>query len=237
MKNVNPRNNWQIIPSSKDKSSHGYVGLENLGATCYMNSLMQQLYLTPKFREKLLSVKDESEDREDSPLYQLQYTFAYLQESLKGSYCPTNFCASYKDYDGNPVDTRVQMDANEFFNTLFDKLENLLAPTKTPQLLKELFGGVLSNQIISRDCEHVSENREEFYTVGVEMKNKKDILSSFELFIEGEMIEGYHCELCDKKVNALKRCCLKSLPKILLIQLKRFEFDLQTMRNRKINDE
>lgn len=38
----------------------------------------------------------------------------------------------YKDYDGNPMDVNVQMDVDEFFNVLFDKLERIL--TTTPQV-------------------------------------------------------------------------------------------------------
>lgn len=34
-----------------------YVGLENQGATCYMNSLLQSLFMTPDFRNKLFELE------------------------------------------------------------------------------------------------------------------------------------------------------------------------------------
>ena len=39
------------------KSSSGYVGLSNQGATCYLNSLLQCLYMTPEFRHALFTWK------------------------------------------------------------------------------------------------------------------------------------------------------------------------------------
>lgn len=40
---------WNIYAPEK-KSSTGFAGLSNQGATCYMNSLIQGLYMTPEFR-------------------------------------------------------------------------------------------------------------------------------------------------------------------------------------------
>ena len=41
---------WSYYPQERERSHLGYCGLTNLGATCYMNSLLQQLYLIPDFR-------------------------------------------------------------------------------------------------------------------------------------------------------------------------------------------
>jgi ubiquitin carboxyl-terminal hydrolase 9/24 len=52
--------------------------------------------------------------------------------------------------------------------------------------------------------------------------------------LDGE--NAYLCEKCNKKVSALKRMCLKKLPNHLILVLKRFEFDFDSMQKVKIND-
>ena len=45
----------------------------------------------------------------------------------------------------------------------------------------------------------------------------------------------YHCEKCDKKVDALKYLKFKAFPYLLTLQLKRFDFDYTTFHRIKLN--
>ena len=40
------------------------------------------------------------------------------------------------------------MDIDEFSNILFDRLENQMKHTSHPTLIKDMFGGVFSNEIV-----------------------------------------------------------------------------------------
>lgn len=57
--------------------------------------------------------------------------------------------------------------------------------------------------------------------------------------MKGDLLEGdnaYYCEKCDQKVDTVKRLCVKKLPKILTIQLKRFDYDFENECAIKFND-
>lgn len=57
-------------------------GLGNQGATCYMNSLLQALYMTPEFRSMIYKWRYDplkNVEKKDCILYQLQKLFVTLQ--------------------------------------------------------------------------------------------------------------------------------------------------------------
>ena len=52
----------QVRPLVDGRSRCGYVGLKNAGATCYMNSVLQQLYMQPGIKEAVLGIEREEDD-------------------------------------------------------------------------------------------------------------------------------------------------------------------------------
>lgn len=72
---------------------------------------------------------------DDNVLHQLKYMFAALELSDRSFYDPSDFCFSFKDFEGKPINVRIQQDSQEFLNMLFDRLENMLRPTSQKYLL------------------------------------------------------------------------------------------------------
>ncbi|CAD8074991.1 unnamed protein product [Paramecium primaurelia] len=233
-------NDWNIQSKFHEKSSTGYVGLYNLACICYMNSLLQQLYMVPAFREKLLKVEDKNTCiQEENLLHQLKCLFLALKYSQKQYHNPKKFCHAFKDLDGNPTNIFEQMDVDEFCNLLMDRIELNIKSTSDEDLVKRFFGGVMSNEIIGKTCPHYSEREEPFFAISLPVANKKNLEECLQTLVHGDLLEGdnaYSCEQCNKKVSALKRMCIKKLPDHLILVLKRFNFDFDLMAKAKIND-
>ncbi len=56
---------WEYLPPVGPRPTKGFVGLKNAGATCYMNSVIQQLYMIPPIRNGLLAIDGTGSDIDD----------------------------------------------------------------------------------------------------------------------------------------------------------------------------
>lgn len=225
----------------KLKCSAGYVGLRNFGSTCYLNSLMQQLYMMETLRNGLLFAEIKESDSGDNLLYQVKTLMAHLLYSEKEFFEPSGFCQAFKGYDGESINPRLQQDADEFLNLLFDKLEDLLKGTEMHDLLRKHVGGSLVHEIQSCEPEfpYFSDREEHFFRISLDVKNKKNLYEAFDFYVKADILEGenkYFCEKYNTKVAAKLRCLINSLENTVIVHLKRFEFDFTTMQRIKINE-
>ncbi|MCL4118408.1 UNVERIFIED_CONTAM: hypothetical protein GTU68_037864, partial [Idotea baltica] len=264
---------WEYLPPVGPRPYKGFVGLKNAGATCYMNSVLQQLYMIKPVREGVLSVEgaasDQEEDfsgeerpenennlevsEEDSVnssneesrkeyhigiLKQVQAIFAHLACSKLQYYVPRGLWKHFK-LQGEPVNLREQHDACEFYNILVESINEALKALGENQILNKILGGSFSDQKICKTCPHRYSREEAFTVISIDIRNYSNLYDSLEQYVKGDLLEGdnaYLCEKCDKKVDTVKRICLKKLPPILAIQLKRFDYDWERECSIKFND-
>ena len=128
----NLNNNWNIIP--KDISKKNFVGLKNLGCTCYLNTLIQILYNIIPLRESILKCDCKKEVK--NVLFQIKKIFYYLKYYNIEFIAPIDFV---QNFDNEQLNVNVQMDIDEFFNLLLDKIENHLKGTDNENLIKYFF--------------------------------------------------------------------------------------------------
>ena len=139
------------------------------------------------------------------------------------------------------------MDADEYYGQLIDKLEidisNLFNKDKNKNsyldLFKYFFGIKLSDELMFIDCNHKRFNESFCYNIQLEVKNYTNINDSFKNYFKTEIMAGdnkINCEECNTKRVCHKQLKIKNLPNILVISLKRFDYDYRTMTKFKLNN-
>lgn len=229
-----------ILASSR--SSCGYVGLVNQAMTCYLNSLLQALYMTPEFRNALYNWEyDGSEASENIP-YQLQRLFLNLQTSSKLSVETTDLTRSF---GWNSSEAWQQHDVQELCRVMFDTLEHKFKDTQQADFINRLYEGRMIDYVKCLDCGTDKSREDKFLDIPLPVRPfgssvaYGSVEEALRAFVEPETLDGtnqYFCEKCNKKCDAHKGLKFSKFPYILTLHLKRFDFDYQTFHRIKLND-
>ncbi|XP_075046685.1 ubiquitin carboxyl-terminal hydrolase 48 isoform X1 [Mixophyes fleayi] len=235
-------------PNFERRKKNTFVGLTNLGATCYVNTFVQVWFLNMELRRALYLYENSwsvekaeeciQEDKEYEPqtiCEHLQYLFALLQNSNRRYIDPCGFIRALG------LDTGQQQDAQEFSKLFMSLLEDTLSKQKNPDvrnIIQDQFCGQYAYVTICSHCSRESKLVSKFYELELNIQGHKQLTDCVTEFLKEEKLEGdnrYFCENCQSKQNATRKIRLLKLPPTLNLQLMRFVFDRQTGHKKKLN--
>lgn len=213
-------------------AKHSYVGLQNQGATCYMNSALQALFHLPAFRMLVYRMPTEATvDKENSIPLNLQVLFYEMQTGDK--VCSTRKLT--KSFGWNEGQAFVQHDIQEFLRVLANNIEEKLKNSGHEKDLANLFDGELE-KTITGPRGYQSSMKEPFSDISLQVKGCYSIEKSLKQYMAPETIDEYNIEqpgIGKCKVTMQKQ--FTRLPPVLQVHLKRFEFDITHYETVKID--
>ncbi|XP_028397293.1 ubiquitin carboxyl-terminal hydrolase 47-like [Dendronephthya gigantea] len=239
-----PYNSTSSVYTDLAKSDTGYVGLVNQAMTCYLNSLLQTLFMTPEFRNAIYKwqFKGSKEEASKSIPYQLQRLFVQLQFSGKRAVETTDVT---KSFGWDSSDAWHQHDVQELCRVMFDALETVFKNTDQAELINHLYQGKLKDYVKCLECECESARMDTYLDIPLVIRpfgvntSHGSVEEALDAFVNPETLEEnnqYKCDKCDKLCNAHKGLKFCSFPYLLSFQLKRFAFDYNLLHRIKLND-
>jgi ubiquitin C-terminal hydrolase len=209
-------------------ASKDYIGLNNQGIpnifnegnTCYLNALLQALFMTPDFRLKIFNWGfNETEQGKscDSIPFQIKKLFARLQMKSRTSEETKDLTKSiklnrkYKGFQWDKKEVHVQHDIQELCRVLFEAIEFSLSKEKE-NFINDLFEGESIHIVKCLTCNTESVRSDKFLDISLPIRNdflkirNKSLEMAFVNYLKPELLGNgneYKCGNCDKKVKKL----------------------------------
>ncbi|KAI8021205.1 Ubiquitin carboxyl-terminal hydrolase 23 [Camellia lanceoleosa] len=201
------------------------AGLENLGNTCFLNSVLQCLTYMEPLAAYLQSGKHQNSCRTAGfcALCAIQKHVSRALQLTGRSLAPKDlvsnlWCISRKFRNAR------QEDAHEYMVNLLESMHKCCLPAGVPcespsayekSLVHKIFGGFLSSQVKCMQCSFCSNKFYPFLDLSLEIITAESLYQTLLHFTAKEYLDGgekqYQCQRCKRKA-----------PYVLTIHLKRF---------------
>uniref|UniRef100_UPI00398F23CA uncharacterized protein isoform X2 n=1 Tax=Pristiophorus japonicus TaxID=55135 RepID=UPI00398F23CA len=217
-----------------------FGGLYNQGATCYLNTLLQTLYMTPEVKEAIIRFSEKTNEKlnkDTSICHQLKALFAQLDAKQTA-----NTHGITRNLGMSQQEIFKQQDIEEYFRLLLNKVAT---ENDGSCNILQIYQIKMINSLMCLNCN--IEAPEECILLDIPLpicsfdhpRSFQSVNESFEEFLKVDSLCGdnmCYCETCQKKTETETRYYFESLPQILVLQLKRFEFDCFKMSFTKLHD-
>ncbi|TPX34008.1 hypothetical protein SmJEL517_g03247 [Synchytrium microbalum] len=202
------------------------VGLTNLGATCYLNTLLQIWFHNPFFRQGVYMFKKglSGSAEKDAICQQLQFAFASMQLGKRKVLTPRLFVESMRLNRGE------QQDAQEFSKLLLGSMEeSFSSQPEISSLIRDQFEGTYEYVTKCSSCGTSSCVPSPFHELEIPLVDNANVTTCLGGLLNGEDMVGnnqYFCKVCNGKRDATRSLVLRKLPKVLNMHLIRFVYDV-----------
>jgi len=213
-----------LLGSSGSKKISYMAGIKNMGSTCYMNAVFQQLSSNSIFLRIMFS----DINIENPVLKEIRMIFSSIL-LMKSPVISTQSLVLVLKYPFQAlVNPREQQDAAEFFQFIMNMM---------PESIQNLYKCHFVTNIDGKGMSFHTETKNSSFLVSIPVKNMKSFDEAFKSLSLSEEFSGENQITIEdnQKIDAIKTDVYTTFGDCIAVQLNRFEYDIRSGRRVKIN--